>query len=411
MSLPRLLLLSDVVPGAPGVGGVYLEDLCALYPPDRLACCVIGEAPVEHWPSALARAARTSVPRPPEHGFLRLGRHVHRRTRGPYERYVTTRTRRETVPRVVRFARESAAEAICVPLASPTSIRVAAEIAGVLGLPLHALVWDPPRYYLSEYWKLRGAALEGLLHAFGDALARSDRCAVMSDEMGLAYQRAYGTPWVVMQHGIARRWWRQPARAPSRDRLTIAFAGSLYARAEWNALLTALAGVQWRVANREVVVRFLGTRLDAESATPARIEFLGWRDRADTLALLAESDVCYLPYWFSPEYAEVVRQAFPTKLPTYLAAGRPVFLHAPADSSPARFFDRYRVGVRCSSLEPRQIIAALEALVGDAEGYRRASAAGRVGLEECFDLGIFRARAAEWLGVEQHLLEPVDRAP
>ncbi len=409
--LPRSLLISDMVPGCPGVGGLYLHDLCALYPADRLACVAIGPWENVPWPTWLANTPRTTVPRPPEHGFFRLGRHFHGVTRLPYERYIQTRTRRDVLPRITRFAREAVVEAIWVPLASPTSIRVAAAAAEEIGVPLRPLVWDPPRFYLSEHWKLGGRALDMLVGAFGAAVRRSESCGVMSDEMRAAYETAYGARCVVMQHGIARRWWRAPATTPDPDRLTIAYAGSLYARAEWDALLRALASVKWRVAERDVVIRYLGSRLDVDVSSAARIEFFGWRDRGETLALLAESDVCYLPYMMAPQYAEVVQQAFPSKLASYFAAGRPVFLHAPRASSPSRFLARYPAGVACDTLEPAGIVGALESLVGDSQAYARAALAARVGLEECFDLEIFRRRFADFLGVDVDALRPVDAVP
>src|SRR5215831_8899532 len=205
--LPRSLLISDMVPGAPGVGGLYLHDLCALYPADRLACVAIGPWENAPWPTWLANTPRAIVPRPPEHGFFRLGRHFHGVTRLPYERYIDTRTRRDVLPQIIRFARDAAVDAIWVPLASPTSIRVAAEAAAEIGVPLRPLVWDPPRFYLSEHWKLGGRALDMLVRAFDTAITRSQSCGVMSDEMRAAYETAYGARCVVMQHGIARRWW------------------------------------------------------------------------------------------------------------------------------------------------------------------------------------------------------------
>lgn len=409
--LPRLLLVSDMIPGAPGVGGVYLNDLCALYPADRLSCIAIGPWNQDPWPATLAAAARTTVPRPQEHGFFRLGRHLHGVTRAPYERYVDIRTRRDVLPRILDFARASGIDALWVPLASPTSIRIAAAAARALEVPLRALVWDPPKFYLNEYWKLRGGALESLLDQFGAAVRASETCGVMSEEMGAAYTSAYGARCVVMQHGLGRQWWRPPATAPNADRLTIAYAGSLYARSEWDALLRALATVNWRVAGREVVLRYLGSRLDVDVASAARIEFFGWRSRAETLGLLADADVCYLPYMMAPSYAEAVRQAFPTKLTTYLAAGRPVFLHAPRDSSPATFLTRYPAGALCDSLEPQAIIASLERLVASPSTYCAAGAATRRALEECFDLAIFRARFAEFLDVDVDALNPVEAVP
>ncbi|HUQ80033.1 MAG TPA: glycosyltransferase [Gemmatimonadaceae bacterium] len=409
--LSRLLLVSDMVPGAPGVGGLYLNDLCALYPSERLACAAIGPWDQTPWPATLENAARTVIPRPPEHGFFRLGRHLHGVTRAPYENYIHSRTRRDVLPRIVEFAHQERVDAIWVPLASPTSIRIAAAAAEALDVPLRALVWDPPRFYLSEYWKLRGRALDALVDAFGTAVSRSATCGVMSDEMRTAYEAAYGARCVVMQHGIARRWWQSPATAPDHDRLTIAYAGSLYARAEWEALLRALSSVGWRVAGRDVVLRYLGPRLDVEVSSAARIEFFGWRDRAETLALLAEADVCYLPYMMAPQYAEAVRQAFPTKLTSYLAAGRPVFLHAPRLSSPASFLERYPAGVLCDTLDAAGIVNTLTKLVSDPDVYARATRAGRAALEERFDLEIFRRRFADFLEVDVDALHSIDAVP
>jgi glycosyltransferase involved in cell wall biosynthesis len=400
-----------MVPGAAGVGGLYLHDLCALYPADRLACVAVGPWQTAPWPQWLASARHTTVPRPQEHGFFKLGRHFHGVTRLPYEHYIQARTRREVLPRIVRFAHEAEVDAIWVPLASPTSIRVAAAVAEAVGVPLRPLVWDPPQFYLSEHWKLRGRALDMLLSAFGAAVSHSESCGVMSDEMRIAYETAYGARCVVMHHGIARRWWHPPASAPDPHCLTIAYAGSLYARSEWDALLDALTSVRWRVAGRDVVIRYLGSHLDVEVRSAAHIEFFGWRDRRETLALLAGSDVCYLPYMMAPQYAEAVQQAFPTKLTSYFAAGRPVFLHAPRESSPARFFIRYPAGVVCDTLEPAGIIAALENLVADEPAYARAACAARTGLEECFDLEIFRRQFADFLDVDVDALHPAEAVP
>ena len=73
-SAPRLLIVSPVAPVPEGVGGVYLRDLCLMYPADRLAFAIlpgIGSGP---WPEALRGAPRAVLDAVPERGFNRWGR-------------------------------------------------------------------------------------------------------------------------------------------------------------------------------------------------------------------------------------------------------------------------------------------------------------------------------------------------
>ena len=137
------------------------------------------------------------------------------------------------------------------------------------------------------------------------------------------------------------------------------------------------------------------------------IEYLGWRSVEETVELMSQVDVTYLPYWFDKAYGLSVRLCFPNRLATYLAAGRPVLFHGPEDSSPARFLRRFPAGLCCHSLEEAKIIDSLRRLIIDREFYALATQACQAAREQELDLRVFRRRFAALIGIEEDELLPL----
>lgn len=404
---PRVLIVSPVAPVPEGVGGVFLRDLCLLYPADRLAFAIlpgIGSGP---WPEALARAPRLELAVVPERGFNRWGRRVQRSTRTVFDWWVDRTHLARFVDRVVAFAGSVRPDLLWIPLAGPTMINAAAEVARRSGLPMLTTVWDAPDYFLPHYWDVRGRALARVLARFDAAVSASLRCAVASPEMAEAYEVRYGVPCVPMIHGLPESSWVRPSgmRAPN-DPFVIGYAGSLYARREWEALMTALGAVGWRVGGRDAVVRVLASSFDVRATGPARVEFLGWHPTGRAVEILSQCDVCYVPYWFDPAFRPAVEMCFPNKVSTYLAAGRPILFHGPQESTPARFLERHAVGIACHSLEPDAIVGALHTAATDAAFHATAARAIPVALRDELGLHVFRQHFAEFLGVHERVLAP-----
>jgi len=405
MSAPRLLIVTPVAPVPEGVGGVYLRDLCLMYPTDRLAFAIlpgIGSGP---WPEALAAAPRTVLDAVPERGFNRWGRKVQDSTRALFDRYVDRQHLPKLVDQIAAFAAQTKPDLIWVPLAGPTMINIARLLPNRLGVPMITTVWDPPDYALSHYWGIRGHALERVMARFGDAVRRSVRCAVASAEMKETYEQRYGTPCVPMIHGLPESDWRAPGGLrPPNEPFVIGYAGSLYARCEWDALVDSLAALHWRVGGRETIVRVLAASFDVRVSGPARIEFLGWHSTSDAVTILSGCDVCYVPYWFDDAFRPGVELSFPNKMSLYLAAGRPILFHGPVRSTPTRFLERWPVGVACHSLDPRMIADALTVAATDATFHERAAAAIPQALRAELALHVFRRRFAEFVGVDESVL-------
>ncbi len=405
ISAPRLLIVSPVAPVPEGVGGVYLRDLCLMYPADRLAFAIlpgIGSGP---WPEALAAAPRTVLDAVPERGFNRWGRKVQESTRALFDRYVDTQHLPKLVDQITAFAAQTKPDLVWVPLAGPTMINIARVLPSRLGVPMITTVWDPPDYALSHYWGIRGHALERVMTRFGDAVRGSVRCAVASTEMKETYEQRYGTRCVPMIHGLPESDWLAPGGLrPPNEPFVIGYAGSLYARREWDALVESLASLRWRVGGREAIVRVLAASFDVRVSGPARLEFLGWHSTTDAVKILSGCDVCYVPYWFDDAFRPGVELSFPNKMSLYLAAGRPVLFHGPERSTPTRFLERWPVGIACHSLDPRAIADALTVAATDAEFHERAAAAIPQALRAELGLHVFRRRFAEFVGVDESVL-------
>ena len=138
-------------------------------------------------------------------------------------------------------------------------------------------------------------------------------------------------------------------------------------------MTNSLDTIGWQLNRRRVVVRMLGSDFRFNLKSPANIEYLGFRSVRETVKILSRSDINYLPYPFEPALSHLTRSAFPTKLSSYAAAGRPVFMHAPARSSLARFFEDHPIGVFCESLEPADVLRDLNRFIEDSEAYSAAA--------------------------------------
>jgi hypothetical protein len=155
----------------------------------------------------------------------------------------------------------------------------------------------------------------------------------------------------------------------------------------------------------------LGPSFRLELPSAARVELLGFRSVHETLSLLAECDVNYLPIPFDAHLAPLARFSFPTKLSTYLATGKPIFAHAPEAGALAAYMERSPVGVCCTSLDPADVLASLQRLVGDGGSYAAAACAAARAAAVEFNADRFRARFCELIGVPPRSTSLRDQDP
>jgi glycosyltransferase involved in cell wall biosynthesis len=83
------------------------------------------------------------------------------------------------------------------------------------------------------------------------------------------------------------------------------------------------------------------------------------------------ADILFLPLAFESPVPEVLRTSAPGKMGEYLASGRPVLAHVPADSFVAHYVKTKQCGVVADSNDPSDLAGHVLKLMTD-ENYRRA---------------------------------------
>jgi len=407
MSVPHLLLLTGTPPGYPGVGGIFLHDLCISYAKGSLSCFTVAPPHCRSVATDLDWLPMVYAPIPSPYEFKALGSWSTRLSRFLSWRYINMIKIPALVEGIVQFGRRQRIEMVWAVLNGPLLFGIAGKVASELEVGLATTIWDPPEYLIMNGGFDRFLR-RALLGDFEKALSMSVKCGVASEGMAEEYEEKYGVDPVVLIHGVHPGLRRPPTTGLTTERqFIIGFVGSLYAWREWQALLSALSKVNWQIEGRDIVIRVLGSGASFYSQGKAHIEYLGWRPFEETIDLMSQVDVAYLPYWFDESHKLSVRLCFPNKLTAYLAAGKPVLFHGPKDSSPARFFRRFPVGLCCHSLEEAEIVESLRRFVTDREFYAAAGQAAQMAIDQELDLRIFRRRFATLIGIQEDELVPL----
>jgi hypothetical protein len=395
MAQPRTLILSDAVPSDRDVGGIWLRDWLSELVPVRTSLYALdglGLFDPQFIPDGLktciADVRRRALPPEVPTNLSRLKTSaqtaIDRRTRWP-------RLLREAIA----FAKTQRIEQVWAVLELPVIYYLAPRLARALNVPLITTVWDPPESVLLNA-RLDRFSRNAALRDFDEAMQVAVGGATMSPAMQVAYAQQYDTPSVILRHVIDPDLVQTPQPKLAQDSFTIGFSGSLYARNEWRALVAALQERDWQLAGRPVRLRMLSARIDEPVSGPVQIEWLGWRSACDAVQRLSECDLLYLPYWFDPARKTAVDYCFPSKLTTYMAAGRPTLYHGPESGSPMQFAREHPVLAGCHTLESRQIAEQLECLLTNTTRLAQMRAAIPHALDREFTRQVQRERLA-WL--------------
>jgi glycosyltransferase involved in cell wall biosynthesis len=117
-------------------------------------------------------------------------------------------------------------------------------------------------------------------------------------------------------------------------------------------------------------------------------------------SLQADADILFLPLAFDSPFPALVRSSSPAKMGEYLAAGRPVLVHAPHDSFVAHYFGQHGCGVVVGELEPAALAEGLRMLLEDDDLRKRVGEAARARALADFDIEDARASFAATVGIE-----------
>jgi hypothetical protein len=367
----KTLLLTDIPPSSNLTAGIVTAQMCRFIPAGELAifCVQNPHLRPEPYPD-LAGIPIKTVRKPNELSRRRtrsvlIGRIGATAVEGFRRLWFAPRI----VHQALEYGRQQQVDSLWAVLQGQTMVRMASAVAAGLNVPLRTQVWDP-----LEWW-LRAHGVDPVNRAldltlFDRAIEGSVACATASWAMAESYQAKYGTSCVPVIASLKRTLGRRPeAELRMPKEVAIGMAGQFYAGQAWHELVRSLNLADWQVDGRRVVVRVLGNQRP-EGVPDQNLDFLGWKPQEEAVEILSQTcDILYCPYPFEPRMAEVARLSFPSKIPTYLAAGRPIIFHGPDYAGAWRYLSERRAAYLCGSPEPAAVYNGLSHLVEDKAFY------------------------------------------
>jgi glycosyltransferase involved in cell wall biosynthesis len=186
-----------------------------------------------------------------------------------------------------------------------------------------------------------------------------------------------------------------------KEEVRVVFTGAIYdAHYDgFRALLAALQGLPSR--GRLHVYSPMPRSVLSERGLEEGVVFHGYVGAAEMPSVQQGADVLFLPLAFESPFPDVIRTSAPAKMAEYLAAARPLLVHAPPSSFVAEYVRRHECGVVVTEQGPAALRDALEAICRDPALRERLAANAWRRAREDFDLAKARALFADRLGMSR----------
>lgn len=397
-----VLLLTDMPPCSNYTAGIVTAQMCRAAAPDRVAVFSVlnPTLPAPQLYPDLAGLPQMTVAKPNEQGVRRWKRAP---VGEPGAVAIEFAKRLLLVPKIARqaiaFGQAQGATSLWLVLEGQTMLRLALPVARGLGLPLRLHIWDPLGWWHKAH-KVDGVNAWLDRRLFDRTLRSAAVVASASWAMTEHFASTYGVPGEPVIAALDRAMLRRPEPRPHHEgRLVIGMAGQFYAEQEWRTLVAGLAGAGWRLGGREVSLLTFGAGAPPGEIPEARLDHRGWQPQAEVVRALAEeADLLYCPYPFAQDMAEVARLSFPSKLPTFFAAGRPILFHGPGYSSPAGYIRRTEgTGLVVDEPGPGPVAAAIARVAEDPAVYARLAEGAQAAFLADFTLEAQRAAVRRFL--------------
>jgi hypothetical protein len=188
-----------------------------------------------------------------------------------------------------------------------------------------------------------------LLNTFPKVLRSAISIDVTSWGMRNLYRQKYGVKCFALYRHVAQL--PKLSVVPDQTLLTIGHIGTLYLPEPFRRFVSACKKVAGKKNRRLRIIRIgASPEMDVVAAQDGEIfESYGDLREADAIPLLASCDVLYSMYPSGKKYELFRATSLPIKISTYLQAQRPIFAHAPHDSTLACVVGKYKVGRVCES--------------------------------------------------------------
>jgi glycosyltransferase involved in cell wall biosynthesis len=154
----------------------------------------------------------------------------------------------------------------------------------------------------------------------------------------------------------------------SKDEIKIVYTGAIY-HAHFDAFRNLMAAIQ--LVDRPTVKLHLysaQTRKELERENiRGPIVYHHHLLPSEISAVQRQGDILFLSLAFNSAIPEVIKTSAPGKMGEYMASGRPILVHAPADSFVSWYFKKYKCGVVVDQSKPEMLGRAILMILNDAD--------------------------------------------
>ena len=266
------------------------------------------------------------------------------------------------------------------------------------GVPFYAYLFDTYAHmWLSPRTRFIGQRLEPYL------LQRAAGIVATNEFLQELLATRYGVRSVVIHNPCDLSQYELPPDEPSRTNdveVRIVYTGAIYA-AHYDAFRNLIAAIE--SLDRTDVKLHLYTGFPPQELIAQGIRgpvvFHEHQPLATMPAVQQQADVLFLPLAFRSPYPELIKVSSPGKVGEFLAARRPILVHAPPDSLHTDYFRRQGCGLVVDEEDPKQLAQALERLIGDRDLQQSLSARAWACAQADFSLTAAKAKFAELLKI------------
>jgi glycosyltransferase involved in cell wall biosynthesis len=112
-----------------------------------------------------------------------------------------------------------------------------------------------------------------------------------------------------------------------------------------------------------------------------------------------DADILFLPLAFNSPYPEIIKTSAPGKIGEYLAAKKPVLVHAPSDSFISWYFRKYNCGCVVDEDDSEQLAQEIIRLLSDTEMQKLFSENAYSRAKDDFDLPVAQKKIYDLLNL------------
>jgi glycosyltransferase involved in cell wall biosynthesis len=266
---------------------------------------------------------------------------------------------------VIRVARQCRPRALWVNW-PPTQYLLGTWLASkALKLPLYVHMHDMWGTALTSPKNMFDPLVSRLLQ--GRILRDARRVFAITEDASAHFRETYGTDCYVLKHCIPDADYQAGQELAYRDPVepVIHFAGYIFAVMNLDAVLNLVHALD--LCQSEV-------SLDGYTFNPEGCRSMGVQGqrvslrtatKKEVMTAQRKSAILFLPLAFQSSNPEEIRTVFPTKLLEYFVSGRPILVHAPADSWASRSARKYGWGEVVDEPDPKRLAVAIDRLMKD----------------------------------------------